>query len=196
MRSRHVQIIVSVLITLALQTIGAQAAAPAPLRLQIPYEAAWRGMRDTLVSEKWAISSEDQGRGIMVTNFREYSSGTLTKSHIAKIGTPIKLADAYWEKVEFQYEIVVELVEARETLLTAACNIRALKRDFFGNETWVEIVSNGEKERELLTNFGKILFGQKFELEKTGGGFWEPSPSSVPDMLKETPSTLPGPERP
>ena len=172
------------------------AGVPEPLRLFVPFEAAWNGMNDTLELNDWGTAKQDRGQGLILTNFREYASGPLTENHIAKIGVKQKLTDAYWNKVEFQYEVTIELIEEKETLVTVDCNIRALKRDYFGNESWVDIVSSGEKERELLTRFGKSLFGEKFELEHSRTGFWESVPTNTIEMMKDTPSTLPGPERP
>lgn len=168
---------------------------PPPLRVYIPYEAAWEGMLEVLGEEKWKILYQDRGKGTIVTQYREYSSGPLTENHIAKIGERPKLLDATWQEVEYQYEVVTELIEARETLITVNANIRALKRDFFGQTSWVDIPTNGQREEWLLTQFGQHLFGASFELDKPKKGFWERSPKYVPNPLERMPKVA-GPERP
>ena len=96
--------------------------------------------------------------------------------------------------MEYQYEIVIDLVGPKETLITVDTNIRALKRDFFGKESWVDITTNGQKEEVLLTEFGKDLFGQQFELNKPKFGFWRREPKDFNNQIGQ-PRTA-SPERP
>jgi len=166
---------------------GQKTSMPPPLRVYIPFEAAWRGMHETLRDQNLQLVQEDQAQGILVSDFVEYSSGTLTKSHIAKIGERPELTDGDWIRVEYRYDILIELIEAKETIITVNADIRALKRDFLGKETWIPISSNGQRERHLLTEFGQILFGQMFSLDGSGGGLWKLEPNYVPDMSTRTP---------
>jgi hypothetical protein len=152
-------------------------------------------MLETLQEGQYDLLSENRPRGILFTRFREYSSGPLTGTHLAKIGQKPELIDADWVKVEYQYEITIELVTAKETLVWVDVNIRALKRDFFGHETWVSIPTNGKKEESLLTRFGKLLFGDSFQLAVTKKGFWSRKPTYLPDQMEGIPR-MPGPERP
>lgn len=151
---------------------------PPPLKLLIPFESAWRGMLETLKDPKdaWVILREDRVKGSILTQYREYSSGTLTEDHIPKIGEKPKLVGAQWLSVEYQYEVEIQMVAAKETLITVHTNIRAKKRDFLGTEESVKIDSNGSREAALLTKFGRLLFGEGFKLDrdKTGvRGFFE-----------------------
>ena len=145
---------------------------PPPLKLPIPFESAWRGMLETLKDPKdeWPIIREERIRGLVLTQYREYSSGPLTKDHIPKIGEKPKLADADWVSVEYQYEVEIQMVEAKETIVTVHTNIKAKKRDFLGREEWVKIDSNGSREATLLTKFGKLLFGDDFKLDQDEAG--------------------------
>jgi len=145
---------------------------PPPLKLPIPFESAWRGMLETLKDPKdeWPMIREERINGSILTRYREYSSGPLTEDHIPKIGKGPKLADADWMSVEYQYEIEIQVIAARETLVTVHTNIRAKKRDFLGREEWVKIDTNGTREAALLTKFGQLLFGDDFKLDQDKAG--------------------------
>jgi len=168
---------------------GEDRAMPPPLRVYIPFEAAWRGMREVFRDQEVQMVEEDQGQGILTSDFIEYSSGTLTKSHISKIGERPGVTDGDWVRVEYRYDVLIELIEAKETVVTVNADIRALKRDFLGKETWIKIPSNGQRERFLLDEFGKFLFGRMFSLDKSGGGLWKLEPNYVPDMSTRAPVT-------
>lgn len=197
---RPLQIAWLILFVAALTLPSASAAKPSsvppPLRVFIPFEAAWNGMKEVLEDQKWTLVQEIRGQGLMLTDRREYSSGPLTESHIAKIGDQPKLTDAYWQKVEYEYEVQIELIGAKETLVTVNANIRALKRDFFGRETWIDIPTNGQREALLLDTFGKRLFGETFRLEEPRKGFWERDPVYLPSEPERVVPKVPGPERP
>ncbi len=167
---------------------------PAPLDLKIPFEPAWEGMLDVMKGRNLPIRENDRAKGRLQTDYLEYSSGPLTDSHIAKIGTRPQLSDAEWVRVEYRFDVQIELIEAKRTLVTAGVEIRAKKRDFLGQETWVPIQSTGHLEEDLLTEFGKSLFGEKFKLSESKKGFWELQPSYVPDSGQRP--RVSGPERP
>ena len=171
-----------------------QAQAPEPLRLSIPMEPAWKAMLEVLEKKELRVAQSDRVRGKILTEFQEYSSGPLTESHIAKIGTKPKVSDADWIKVEYQLEVELQLIESRVTLVTAAANIRALKRDFLGAQSLVSIPSNGELETDLLRTFGKNLFGERFELPQQKKGYWERDPKYLPEQDDRVPKVV-GPER-
>ncbi len=181
------------LIWLAGSVVGL-AGVPAPLDLKIPFEPAWEGMLGVMQNRNLVFTEKDRAKGRLVTDYVEYSSGPLTDSHIAKIGVRPKLSDAEWVKVEYKFDVQIELVEAKRTVVTAGVNIRAKKRDFLGQETWVPIQSTGQLEEDLLTEFGKSVFGEKFKLSESKKGFWELQPSYVPDNGQRP--RIPGPERP
>lgn len=168
---------------------------PPPLRVHIPFEAAWNSIHSALEKREVTIQREDRGKGYVVSVFKEYASGPLTESHIAKVGEKPKLPDGTWRRVEYQYEILVELVTDREVLVTVHANIQARKRSFLGTEEWVSIVSNGQLEEGLLTEFGMILFGESFALDRPRKGFWERDFTYLPDMSERIPK-MAGPERP
>jgi len=167
----------------------AQSTVPPPLRVFIPFEAAWRGMREVFREREWMMVEEDQARGVLKSSYVEYSSGTLTKSHISKIGKRPDSTDGDWIRVEYRYDILIALIEAKETIVTVDADIRALKRSFLGDETWIKIPSNGQRERHLLEEFGQLLFGQMFSLDKSRGGSWKLEPNYVPDMTTRAPVT-------
>jgi len=168
---------------------------PDPLRLNIPFQPAWDAMLEMLQSRGMTIEQSERVKGTIRTEYREYASGPMTDSHIAKIGTKPKLPDADWVKVEYQFEIEIQVIEEKVTLVTAAANIKALKRDFLGGQSWVTIPTNGELETDLLTRYGKQLFGERFELTRRKKGFWEREPKYVPDSEQTIPKVV-GPERP
>ena len=168
---------------------------PPPLRVYVPFEGAWNAMIEVLEESRFSEYEADRARGHIVTEYLEYISGPLTEEYLKKIGNPPGLGDAYWVRGEYQLEIIVELVEERETLVTVYANVRGLKRGFLGEETMVPIPTNGTREEELMRAFGKRIFGANFELDNPRRGFWERDPEYVPDMLERIPR-IAGPERP
>lgn len=168
---------------------------PPPLRVYAPVERVWSEMKQVLEDRGTRISREDRARGHILTDYHEYSSGPLTERHMAKIGERPKLLDAEWVRVKYQFEILIELIQERETLVTVNANIQALKREFFGSESWIDVSTKGRLEERLLTEFGQSLFGQNFTLRVPKKGFWDRDPVYVPDPEERIPKIV-GPERP
>ncbi len=197
MARRHLLLVLFLLFAPALQDWAPARAqwVPPPLRIYIPFEAAWNGMVETLENNKFELLRQNRGQGFILSSFREYSSGLLTESHIRKIGEEPKLIDGDWVRVRYQYEVFVELIANRETVVTVYANIEALKREYLGTETWVKIPTIGKLEETLLTQLGQSLFGQNFSLQEPKKGFWERDPTYLPDPEERIPRTT-GPERP
>lgn len=168
---------------------------PPPLRVYVSFQSTWNGVLETLKERNLEITRQDQSQGYIATRYWEYTSGPLTENHIAKIGHKPKLPDGEWVRVEYQLEILVELIQVRETLLTVNANIRALKREFLGPEVWVNVPTNGRLEEDFLTDFGKLIFGESFTLRTARKGFWQREPSYLPEMEERIPKIV-GPERP
>ena len=167
---------------------------PPPLRLGVPLQTVREHMIRTLEHKEIKVDRQDQNRGLVLTEYQEYNSGPLTASHIAKIGDKPEITDGEWVRVQYQYEILMELIKEKETVVTVNAHIKALKRDYFGSQEWVEIVTNGELEQELLSAFGQSLFGQSFTLEGRKRRFWEQAPSFSPDLEGKRPPVV-GPGR-
>ena len=167
---------------------------PPPLRLFIPFEAAWDSMVETLGKNEFELLRQNRSQGFILSSFREYSSGLLTESHISKIGEKPKLIDGDWVRVRYQYEVRVELIADRETVVTVDANIQALQREYLGKETWIEIQTIGKLEESLLTQFGQLLFGETFSLQEPKKGFWERDPTYAPHPYERIPRVV-GPER-
>jgi hypothetical protein len=193
MKRLRAYIIFTSLILLTAEPLSA--AIPPPFKFTIPFESAWTGFHEILKDNQLQIIEENRGQGYIRTGYKEYMSGSLTESHIRKIGEEKRAGDGNWVKVEYQYEIVVQLITARETIVTVNANIRALKRDFFGSEEWIDFKSTGQREEFLLTEFGRLFFGENFELYKSKKGFWEGAPRNLTDILHGTQRTA-SPERP
>ena len=166
---------------------------PPPLRVSIPLASSWEGLEETLGQAELPVKNADRNRGVILTEYVEFISGPLTASHIAKVGERPKLVDGDWVRVEYQYEVTLTYVEENETLVSVGANIRALKRQFLGGEEWVGIVSNGQLEETLMTNFGKRMFGQSFNLNTPKKGYWERMPSF--DQDSDLRPSIVGPER-
>lgn len=124
-------------------------------------------MHELLETNEISIISEDRARGFIKTGYKEFASGLLTQSHLEKIGTETEISEGSYLKVEYQYEISIRLVSERVTIITADANIRALHRNFLGEEKWIPIKSSGRQEEHLLNSFGKILWGEEWEMEYT-----------------------------
>lgn len=196
-RCSHLVLILPLLLALSPQgvTQAKDKFIPAPLRMDIPFEAAWDAMLEILEQNGFEILSQDRGQGHILSSFHEYSSGPLTESHISKIGENPELVDGEWIRVRYQYEIFVELITHRETLLRVYANIEALKREFLGREDWIKIETIGKLEEQLLTQFGKSLFGEIFSLPEPKKGFLDQEPVYLPSPEERTPRII-GPERP
>lgn len=167
---------------------------PPPLRVHLPFEKAWEGMVEALQNRQQEFIKKAREDGEIQTEYYEYSSGPLTESHIAKIGVRPKLVNGDWIRVSYQYRVDLDLIEEGETLVTVNANVRALRREFLGKQEWVEIPSNGRLEADLLTDFGKLMFGQLFSLAQPKKGFWEQAPGYVKDA--DIQPRVVGPERP
>ena len=166
MKPIKMMLIISVWITFC-PILAAEGGPVPPQYMEIPFETAWATMHEILDSGEIPIISEDRGRGFIKTGYREFASGLLTQSHLQKIGTDTETSDGSYQKVEYQYEIEIQLVSERMTIITVDANIRALHRDFLGTEKWVRIKSSGQREEHLLNSFGKLLWGEDWEMEYT-----------------------------
>ncbi|HSR51106.1 MAG TPA: hypothetical protein VLV83_09765 [Acidobacteriota bacterium] len=200
MKRKRFLVVAALLVTATAVALGAQGRKkhrlPPPLRLFIPFEAAWDGMLETVREDMPVdVGESDKVTGQIITSKRDYIDGPLTESHIAKIGVPVRLRDATWKQVRYQYVVKIELIAERESVVTVDVDIEALKREFLGQESWVEIQSNGRLETQLLNAFGQRLFGSDFQLEEPKKGFWEHDPSYVPRPEDRVP-TIASPERP
>ena len=167
---------------------------PAPLSIRAPLDTAWKSMHEVLELKRFEILEEEVSKGFILTRLREYISGPLTASHIRRIADRSKLVDGDWVKAEYQYEVHVQYVSEKETLLWVDTRIRGLKRAFLGDEEWLQLNSTGRLEEDLLTLFGRHLFGQSFALDQPRPGFWERRPGHVREEV-ESPRAI-GPERP
>ncbi len=159
------------LLALAAAQIDAQKRFEPPMRLGVPFPAAWKAMLEVLQRQKWNLVKKDRGRGEILTGYREYMSGPLTAKHLDKIGVRPRLPDGEWVRVRYRYDLSVSLIRERQTVVTVDSDIQALKRDFLGREEWVEIDSTGRLEKQLLTAFGQALYGADFSLDKRRKGF-------------------------
>ena len=168
---------------------------PPPVKIAVPFDQAWEQISKTLHDIDLEIASQNRGQGTILSTFREYSSGPLVDSHIAKIGEKPKLIDGQWLRVRYRYQILMEFIHQKETLITVSTEISALKREFLGKESWVQIVTNGKLEEEILTRFGRQLFGQNFSIKTPPKGFWERDPVYVPSEGERVPPIV-GPESP
>ena len=163
------------LATLALWTltgarVEAQKRFEPPLRLGVPFPAAWKAMLEALQREEWELVKKDRARGEILTGYRDYMSGPLTPGHLDKIGVRPRLPDGSWVRVRYRYDLSVSLIRERQTTVTVDSDIQALKRDFLGREDWVDIDSTGRVEKQLLTAFGQALYGADFSLDKSRKG--------------------------
>ena len=142
-----------------------------PLRLSIPFELTWKTMIEILNQEEWKLNHKNRGQGHITTAYREYISGPLTTGHLSKIGIRPRLTDGEWVRIQYRYDLQIELMTARETRVTVDIDIKALKRNYLGREEWARIPSTGRMEQYLLTALGKAIYGEQFSLEKPRTSF-------------------------
>lgn len=160
-----------IFLAISLAPVEAQKRFEPPLRLGVPFPAAWKAMLNVLDNQDWKLVKKDRGRGEILTGYREYMSGPLTAQHLDKIGVRPRVADGAWVRIRYRYDLSVSLIRERETSVTVDSDIQALKRDFLGREEWVNIDSSGRVEKQLLTAFGQELYGADFSLDKRRKGF-------------------------
>ena len=167
---------------------------PPPLSIHAPFDAAWKAMLETLELHEFQVAQKEQSSGKIQTRMHEYISGTLAPSHVRKIAERVKLADGQWTKAQYRYEVQIQFHSETETVILVDTTIRGRKRSFLGEEEWIQLDSNGRLEEDLLTKFGKHLFGETFALDKPRQGYWKQKPGYVPEAI-ERPSVVVGPER-
>ena len=176
-----------------LETQKSNVSIPDPLRFYTKYERVWEGVRSTLVEMDFDIESEDRAGGKIKTRFSVFSSGGLTSGDLVKFCSPPRLTDGSWVKARYSIETVLERLGQSEILFTANVNVEGTKRDFAGNETWIECSTTGTLERRLYSLVGKKLLGGGF-FPSQKQGFWDKKPQPVP--RRKTAPTLPKPDRP
>ena len=96
---------------------------PPPVKIAVPFDQAWEQISKTLHDIDLEIASQNRGQGTILSTFREYSSGPLVDSHIAKIGEKPKLIDGQWLRVRYRYQILMEFIHQKETLITVSTEI-------------------------------------------------------------------------
>ena len=92
-------------LALAATQAGAQKRYEPPLRLGVPFPAAWKTMLEVLDREEWTLVKQDRGRGEILTGYRDYMSGPLTAGHLDKIGVRPRLPDGEWVRVRYRYDL-------------------------------------------------------------------------------------------
>ena len=137
-----------------------------------PIKASWKSMLETLHIHNYEVAQKDFSKGFILTGRKEYISGPLTESHIRKITQKSKLLDGDWVKAEYQYIIYIQYHSEKESFISVKTKIRCLKRPFIGNDKWITLSSSGKLENDLLSFFGRHLFGPEFSIEKPRPGFW------------------------
>ena len=78
---------------------------PPPLRIHAPFQAAWKAMLETLDLQGYKVSVKEKSSGTIRTIMHEYTSGTLTASHIKKIAERVGLLDGEGIKVQYRYDL-------------------------------------------------------------------------------------------
>ena len=107
-------------------------------------------MLETLDLQGYKVSVKEKSSGTIRTIMHESTSGTLTASHIKKIAERVGLLDGEWIKVQYRYDLQIEFLSERETVVVVDTNIRGLMRKFLGGEKWIPLTSRGRLEEELI----------------------------------------------
>ena len=168
---------------------------PPPLRIHAPFQAAWGAMLETLELQGYKVSMKDKASGKIQTIMHEYTSGTLTASHIKKIAERVGLLDGDWIKAQYRYDLQIEFLSETETVIVVDTNIRGLMRKFLGGEEWIQLNSRGRLEEDLILYFGKHLFGETFSYDRPRPEFWEQKPEDFRE-LTERPTRMAPDHRP
>jgi hypothetical protein len=175
---------------------SAKRLAPGMFRLEIPFETAWSAMLDLLREEGWNIEKEDHTAGEILTAYKEYISGSMTETQLAKVAEVRPLGDGDWIRADLRYDIQIQLVEPRVTLVTIQAGFRALSRSFLGEQKWHSLPSLGKKEAELLFRLGRRLFGDRFELEGSAWDWLQIEPPAVPPEGRTNQPRTTSPQKP
>ena len=166
---------------------------PDPVKYINKFEIVWETARDILNDLGFKIELEDRARGRIVTKPQELIAGALTASELDKVATKPEALNASWLKARYAVEMLVEIVQSSETLVTVRANIEALKRDLSGEESWLACKSNGSLERRILGKLSTKLLSPNLKASEKKG-FWDRPPQPVASP-KESPRPLPVPDR-
>lgn len=156
-------------------------------------ENIWTLSHKVLDEMDLKVEMEDRTAGFIRTKPHEFVSGTLAAEELAKVAVLPDPRDGVWVKGRFSLMVETEVVRGAETLVTISTKVEALKREFSGQERWIELKSLGTLERRFLGRLNLKLFGN--ELESPGKeGFWDKKPQPVPEP-KNKPPNLAKPDR-
>lgn len=164
---------------------------PPPLRIHAPVQVAWEAMLETLELQGYKVSMKDKASGKIQTIMHEYTSGTLTASHIKKIAERVGLLDGDWIRVQYRYDLQIEFLSETETVIVVDTNIRGLMRKFLGGEEWIQLDSRGRLEEDLILDFGKHLFGETFSYDRPRPEFWEQKPGDFREITERPTRMVP-----
>src|SRR5262249_10923481 len=125
------------------------------------------------------IDSVDRGNGRIVTKPYEFITGSLSGSELAKLSTaPEGYKDAIWIRGRYKVEVVREIVQGNETMVTVRVYPQGLRRDVSGKEEWMDWQSDGTIERRLLGRLSVKLLSPTKPNEKKG--FWDQPAQTIP----------------
>lgn len=196
MKSQRYILLLSLLFLQGLfSLLGAQtkpSTPPGPVKYIAKFDMVWNMVMAILTENRLKIESVDRGNGRIVTKSNDFITGTLTASEMGKLATPPAThSNANWIRGRYTVEVVTEIVQGNESMVTVRSTPQALMRDLSGKETWVDWLSNGSIERSILGRLSvKLLSPNKSDDKK---GFWD-QPAQVIPRPNESPK-LSSPQR-
>jgi hypothetical protein len=150
---------------------------PDPVKFVNKFDIVWNVVKSVLGDMDYAIESEDQKAGRIVTKPYEFISGSLTSSEVEKVAVKKDILTGSWLRANYTVEALVEIVSATETMVTIRTRIQALNRNIDGTEKWIELDSLGTFEKRILGKISMKLLGNEMQFEKKG--FWKKTPQPV-----------------
>ena len=177
----------SLLFILALLTAGLLSAAaqnkpstpPDPVKYIARFDVVWNLVMAILTENNFKIDSVDRGNGRIVTKPYEFITGSLSGSELAKLATPPEgYKDAVWIRGRYKVEVVSEIVQGNETMVTVRVYPQGLRRDVSGKEEWMDWQSDGTIERRLLGRLSVKLLSPTKPNDKKG--FWDQPAQTIP----------------
>ncbi|MBI1745648.1 MAG: hypothetical protein HYR55_03570 [Acidobacteria bacterium] len=163
----------------ALRSQSKPSTPPGPVKYISRFNVVWNTITTVLTEMGLKIESVDRGSGHIATKPYEFITGSLSASELGKLAAPPEVYNNVgWIKGRYVVEVIAEIVQGNESMVTVRVSPQGLKRDLSGKDEWVDWRSNGSIERRLLGRLSvKLLSPVKADDKK---GFWDQPVQSIP----------------
>jgi hypothetical protein len=164
---------------------------PDPVKFVNKSDKVANAVRAVLENMDLRIELEDRKGGRITTRPYEFITGSLTSSEVDKVAIKNDTLTGSWLKARYSVEVILEIVDPTQTMVTVRTKMEALNRDVDGTEKWIPLESLGTYERRILGKISALLLGNDAPLNEKKG-FWNKKPQPVDPRQPRFPT---GPSR-